>query len=432
MRIGDQVGEGLVPSLTSRQRRSLVLDTLDRVCIPFPEKSWQAFPHQFSEGARQRIMLASAMVHQPRLLIADEPTSSLDSLTQVEIMKVLMALRERSGTAILLITHDLALVARYADAMVVLRNGRMVESGPVKQLLETPGDPYTKALVIAAPRRGVIRPTLNPSTPLIEAHCAHVTFRQGEWPFRRILKKAVDGVSLRVHRRETVALVGGSGSGKTTLGRALVGLQSISGGVVRFRGVAVGGASAVQLRDYRLACQFIYQDPYSSLDPRQRVGDIVAEPLRKASMTAGEKSRRTSQLLEEVRLDGLQLRYPHELSAGQRQRVAIARALVRDPEFIVADEPLSNLDMMTQRQLIELFKDLQARHGFACVFITHSLATAAELADRVMVMHEGRIIEEGSVDAVFDRPESDYTRRLVEASTFPSLNGAGAFQPTPK
>lgn len=417
MRIGDQLAEALrVSGQNVRARRIRMEEMLARVCISDPIASLRAYPHQFSEGARQRIMLASAMLRQPRLLIVDESTSALDSLTQLDIMKILSELRRDAGTAILLITHDLGLVSRYADTIFVLHRGCIVESGSAVDTLSTPQAPYTRALVDALSRQDRRPQLLRCTSPLLEGRAIEVAFSMGRWPARPVRKLAVDSVSLTVNPNETIALVGGSGSGKTTLGRALVGVQRLTAGSIVFRGIDMKGANPAQLRDYRLSCQFIYQDPYSSLDPRQRIGEIVAEPLRQSLKFKTGKRERVMQLLEEVALSGLQFRYPHELSAGQRQRVAIARALVGDPEFIVADEPLSNLDILTQRQLLELFKKLKARRKFACVFITHSLAAASELADRVMIMHGGRIVEHGNTYDTFKNPRHDYTKRLVEAS----------------
>jgi len=417
MRVGAQLVEGLRQSTAMSQRECLFVaaEMLERVHVPNPVACMQQFPHQFSEGARQRIMLASAMLGKPRLLIADEPTSSLDSLTQHEVMQTLVSVTKAAGSGVLLITHDLGLVARYADNVVVVHKGQSVEAGPTASVLQTPRGSYTRALIAALPGLRKARKAVPASPPLIEATDVQVAFRARTWPAQSIPVLAVDRVSLSLRPGETVAIVGGSGAGKTTLARALADLQPLSGGSIRFRGMTLPGSNTLQ-RQFRIACQFIFQDPYSSLDPRHRVSEIVSEPLRHDASSKGRRRTSVLEMLDSVGLLRLQMRFPHELSAGQRQRVAIARALVRNPELVIADEPFSTLDMMTQRQLIELLKVLQERHGFACVFITHSLATASELADRVMVMHHGRIVEQGSVDAVFDAPQDPYTRRLLNAS----------------
>lgn len=426
MTIAEQLFEGLRlhEKVTTAQARERAIAMLRRVQIADPERCLASYPHQFSGGMRQRIMLASVMLLKPRLLIADEPTTALDSLSQREVMEIMAELTRTEGTAVLLITHDLGLVARYAQSVVVLEKGRLVEAGPVRSVLAAPRETYTKSLIDALPRRSAPRPARPAQAPLIEAKDVQVSFpgtRQG-WLSRSEPKLAVRGVSLAIQPGEVVAVVGGSGSGKTTLGRAMIGLLPIAGGEVCFRGTPLGGAHAAGRREFRLACQLVFQDPYSSLDPRQRVRDIVAEPLRHGPpLTQGALQATVDAMLAEVGLAGFGERFPHALSGGQRQRVAIARALVRKPAFVVADEPVSALDMTIQKQVLELFRRLQAERGFGCLFISHNLAVVSEIADRIVVMANGRIIEEGSVADIFDRPQQPYTRALLEAATTSDL-----------
>jgi peptide/nickel transport system ATP-binding protein len=420
MRIGAQMAEGLKlhTNLNDAQIRERVLAMLARVQIRDPQRCIDAWPHEFSGGMRQRIMLASVMLLKPALLIADEPTTALDTLTQGEVLDLMTELAREQGTAVLLITHNLGLVARYAQRVVVLRKGERVEIGETAQVLRAPAHPYTRQLVDALPRRGPTVPRASAPQPLIEARQLSVSFSSAKrgWFGRSSSHLAVDAIDLTVHAGETVAVVGGSGSGKTTLGRAMLRLVPTSGGEVRYQGrpVAVGGSA---LREFRLACQLVFQDPYSSLNPRQRVGDAVLEPLRLVpGLSAPQMQARVDEVLDEVGLAGFGRRFPHELSGGQRQRVAIARAIVRRPAFVVADEPVSALDMSIQAQVLALFQRLQKTHGFACLFISHDLAAVEQIADRVVVMEGGRIVEQGSRDEVFDHPRHAYTRALLAAA----------------
>jgi len=425
IRIGEQLCEALLlhENVTPDQARARALEMLRRVRIADAEACMAAHPHQFSGGMRQRIMLASVMLLKPKLLIADEPTTALDSLSQREVMEIMAELTRTEGTAVLLITHDLGLVARYADDVVVLEQGRRVEAGRVRDVLTQPREAYTRSLVDALPQR-VDRVVVGRSDKaLIEARDLSVTFSAGAgWFSRKPPKLAVEQVSLAVNPGEVVAVVGGSGSGKTTLGRAMLGLLPVCGGDVTYRGVPLAQATAAQRRAFRLDCQLVFQDPYSSLDPRQRVGDIVGEPLlHGAPLTRAQRRDKVDSMLREVGLAGFAERYPHALSGGQRQRVAIARALIREPAFVVADEPVSALDMTIQKQVLQLFKRLQRERGFACLFISHNLAVVSEIADRIVVMESGRIVEEGSVADIFDRPRQPYTRELLAAATTSDL-----------
>ena len=417
--VGRQMAEGLAlhRRLGPAEIRRICAGMLRRVGIEDAEACLGAYPHEFSGGMRQRIMLASVMALRPALLIADEPTTALDTLTQAEVLALMMELTREHGTAVMLITHNLGLVARHAARAVVMHEGRVVERGPAARLLARPQAPYTRRLVEALPRRGPPRPAVADAPPLIEARGLRVRFDGRRRLFRRGRGvEAVRGVDLAIRPGEVVALVGGSGCGKTTLGRALLRLVDGSGGQVLFRGTDITAARGPALAGFRQACQIVFQDPYSSLDPRMRTGAIVAEALRGLPLTPAERAARTAEALAEVALDGLGARFPHELSGGQRQRVAIARALVRRPAFVVADEPVSALDATIQKQVLTLLRGLQTRHGFACLFISHDLAAVEEIADRVVVMQEGRIVEEGPRDTLYDAPAHPYTRALLAAA----------------
>ena len=426
--VGAQMMEGLAlhERLAKAEVKRRCLDMLQRVQIRDPEHTFNAFPHEFSGGMRQRIMLASVMLLRPKLLIADEPTTALDTLTQREVLDLMVELARDQGTSVMLITHNLGLVARYAQRAVVLQNGNVVEAGSVRQILSEPRQAYTRQLVDALPRRGSASGTRSAGAPVISVDGLKVEFGGRQRLFRKQPGvQALEGVDLEIRAGETVAVVGGSGSGKTTLGRAMLQLIPASGGRIWFQGRRVSTAD----KQFRLSCQLIFQDPYSSLDPRMRIGEIVAEPLRHvAQLTAGERTHRVEAMLDEVGLAGLGGRWPHELSGGQRQRIAIARAIVRKPLFVVADEPVSALDMTIQAQVLRLFERLQAQYGFACLFVSHDLAAVEQVADRVVVMQAGRIVEQGPRDDIFDRPQHDYTKALLAAA--PVLDFIGPHRQT--
>jgi len=426
-RIGEQMAEGLRmhTQLPAAQIRARIVDMLRRVQIADPERCMHAYPHEFSGGMRQRIMLASVMLLKPRLLIADEPTTALDTLSQREVLDLMVGLARDNGTAVLLITHNLGLVGRYAQRAIVLEKGRLVETGEVPGILLAPKQPYTRKLVDALPRRQEAKPApAQAQQPLVQVRGLCVSYPGARAGFfrRHAPVRVIDSLDLDIHPGEMVALVGGSGSGKTTLGRAILRLAPSQAGQILFRGEDVRSAGRAALHRFRLACQLVFQDPFSSLDPRMRVGDIVAEPLRHLpELDPAARTRRVKETLDEVGLDGLGARYPHELSGGQRQRVAIARALVRRPAFVVADEPVSALDMTIQAQVLKLFQSLQKHHGFACLFISHDLAAVEQIADRVIVMERGRIVEQGARDAVFDDPRHAYTQALLAATPRPLM-----------
>jgi len=425
MTIGRQLAEGLQlhRQLSAEQIRQRSLDMLERVRIRDPLRCLSAFPHEFSGGMRQRIMLAAVLLLKPKLLIADEPTTALDTLSQREVLELLVELAHDDGAAVLLITHDLGLVARYTERAIVLEKGRLMESGSTRQILTQPQNPYTQRLVASLPRETAAAAVPDSAPILLEVNDASIEYpgRPGLWR-AGAPTQVVHGVDLNVRCGEIVAIVGASGSGKTTLGRAVLDLKPLAAGSIRFDGVELARMTTVQRKQFRRAAQLVFQDPYSSLNPRLRVRDIVAATLRHVDMDAAERAARVKTVLEEVGLDSFGDRFPHQMSGGQRQRVAIARAVVSRPRLVVADEPVSALDMTIQQQVLALFRKLQAQYGFACLFITHDLAVVRQIAARVVVMSGGVVVEEGTVQSVFSDPRHKYTRELLAAA--PALEAA--------
>uniref|UniRef100_UPI0040397055 ABC transporter ATP-binding protein n=1 Tax=Variovorax sp. BK018 TaxID=3450241 RepID=UPI0040397055 len=432
MAIGRQLDEGLAlhTTLSPTQRRARILEMLDRVRIQDPASALSAYPHRFSGGMRQRIMLASAMLLRPSLLIADEPTTALDAVVQREVMDLMVELTRDHGTAVLMISHDLPMVARYTDRMIVMHQGRIVETNRTAALVGAPQEDYTRKLLAAMPTRGPVR-EIPQAAPILEVDGLVLDFpASGGLLSKRPPKRALKGIDLRIAPGEVVALVGGSGSGKTTLGRAIAGLLQPSGGRILFEGKGIARRSEGWAR-YRAQCQMVFQDPASSLDPRMTVSASIGEALTgMPGLAPAARRSRILEVLQEVSLPAeVASRYPHELSGGQRQRVAIARAVVRRPAFIVADEPVSALDVTVRAQILELFAQLQSRHGFSCLFISHDLAVVEQIADRVIVMRHGEIVEQGPRDEVFDRPRHDYTRELLAAA--PRMSGLSHDPTTP-
>jgi peptide/nickel transport system ATP-binding protein len=416
-----QLAEGmrLHLQLPGAEIRRRAVAMLERVRIRDPLHCLKSYPHEFSGGMRQRIMLASVLLLQPKLLIADEPTTALDTLSQREVMELMVELAHDTGAAVLLITHDLGLVARYTQKAIVLEKGCLMESGTTEQILLNPRNPYTQRLVASLPRGGGDLAAVPASVPtVLEVRGASIEYPGRPGLFRRALpKRVVHGVNLDVREGEIVAIVGASGSGKSTLGRAVLGLKPLAGGTIRFNGVDLSNMTAEQRRQYRRSAQLVFQDPYSSLDPRLRVRDIVAATLRHLDdLDAAERRARVQAVLEEVGLPSFGPRFPHQMSGGQRQRVAIARAVVSRPRLVVADEPVSALDVTIQQQVLTLFQKLQSQYGFACLFITHDLAVVRQIAARVIVMSGGSVVEEGLVASVFSNPGHEYTRQLLEAT----------------
>jgi microcin C transport system ATP-binding protein len=419
--VGKQVAEAVTlhTPLAGAALRARMLDLLQRAGLPNASARLAAYPHQLSGGQRQRVMIAAALANDPKLLIADEPTTALDVTIQAQILELLANLKRRLGMAMLLITHDLAVVRRHADRVVVMKDGEAVEQGPVGRLFAAPAHPYTRMLLATEPR-GRPAPVPADATEIVRADAVRVYFPIRRGVLRRTVGyvQAVDGISLAVREGETVGLVGESGSGKTTLGLALLRLED-SRGAIRFEGNDIQGRTHRALRPLRRRMQIVFQDPYGSLSPRLTAGEIVGEGLE---VHARDLSRATREAaiataLTEVGLDpAMAGRYPHEFSGGQRQRIAIARALVLKPRLVVLDEPTSALDVSVQAQVVDLLRDLQARHRLAYLFISHDLRVVRALAHRIIVLKDGRVVEEGEAEALTAAPVQAYTRALMEAA----------------
>jgi microcin C transport system ATP-binding protein len=405
--------------LTGRAARDRVLELLDLVGIRNARARLGAYPHQLSGGQRQRVMIAMALANEPDLLIADEPTTALDVTIQAQVLALLKDLQQRLGMAMLLITHDLGIVRRMVDRVYVMHDGRIVESGATTRVFAEPHHDYTRHLLAAEPKGRPV--AIAGGAPVVlEASGVKVWFPLKGGLLRRTVDhvKAVDGVSLRVREGQTVGVVGESGSGKTTLGLALLRLQRCEGSIV-FGEHRLQSLSPGAMRPLRRHLQIVFQDPYGSLSPRMSVGEIVGEGLavHALSTTPRERDARIVRTLEEVGLDPeTRHRYPHEFSGGQRQRIAIARAMVLEPRFVVLDEPTSALDMSVQAQIVDLLRDLQRRHGLAYLFISHDLKVVRALADRVLVMRDGKVVEAGDAEQIFTAPREPYTRALMKAA----------------
>ncbi|WP_326679504.1 ABC transporter ATP-binding protein [Streptomyces sp. NBC_01237] len=460
--VGDQIAEvyRVHNSVSRRAARARAVEVLDRVGIPDAARRAGSRPHEFSGGMRQRALIAMALACEPRLLIADEPTTALDVTVQAQILDLLHGLRRESGMGLLLVTHDVGVAAESVDEVLVMRAGREVERGPVAEVLGRPREAYTRELLSAVPRVDVKRvvpdavsvpvprtsavvvpraPGPDDSSaeshasaapdasaaprasvvavgadapPLLEAVDLRREFGRG-----RGRVAAVDGVSLSVHAGRTLGIVGESGSGKTTLGRMLVRLLDPTSGRLRYGGTEIGSLSERGLRPVRRELQMVFQDPVASLNPRRSIGESVADPLRAAGESDESRIRdRVGELLERVGLDpGRYERYPHEFSGGQRQRVGIARALAAEPKLIVCDEPVSALDVTTQAQVIGLLAELQRELGIGLVFIAHDLAVVRQVSDRVAVMRNGIVVEQGDADDVYGSPQHPYTKQLLAA-----------------
>ncbi|MBX9943059.1 MAG: ABC transporter ATP-binding protein [Reyranella sp.] len=423
-----QVNEVLIlhKGLSRDAARKRTLELLEQVGIPEAAKRLDAYPHQLSGGQRQRVMIAMALANEPDLLIADEPTTALDVTIQAQILKLLKTLQARYGMALLFITHDLGIVRKMADRVCVMTKGLIVEQGPVAEVFDDPQHSYTQHLLSAEPKgRPAAADPAAPEILRLDDVKVHFPIRRGL--LRRTVGhvKAVDGVSIVLREGHTIGLVGESGSGKTTLGLALLRLERSEGGI-RFDGQDLQTLSQRALRPLRRQMQIVFQDPFSSLSPRMSVGEIVGEGLEVHRIgNPAERSRMIDQALEEVGLESAARgRYPHEFSGGQRQRIAIARALVLKPRFIVLDEPTSALDMSVQAQIVDLLRDLQARHRLAYLFISHDLKVVRALADEVVVLRHGKVVERGSAKQVFEAPQAPYTQALIAAAF--NLDAIGA------
>lgn len=423
MTIGRQIEEVIKIhfSLPRQAIKERVLQLLQQVEIPEPHKRIKDYPHQLSGGQRQRVMIAIALAGKPDLLIADEPTTSLDVTIQAQILALLKDIQQQTGMALWLISHDLALVSTMADRVAVMQQGKIVETGLTQALFNQPQHSYTRKLLAALPSmQSCLTHTHQEKPPLLQVKDFYCYYPIRKGLFKRVIDhvRAVDGVSFDIQQGKTLALVGESGCGKTTLGKSLLNLIPGGSGQVIINGVKLDSLTDEELRQQRANIQIVFQDPFSSMNPRMLVGDIIAEGIRALHPTVGSLERKATvrQLLQQVDLpDDSALRYPHEFSGGQRQRICIARALAVNPKLIVCDEPTSALDVSVQAQIIQLLKTLQQEKGLSYLFITHDLAVVAEIADEVAVMYQGKIIEHGSVDQVLTRPQHVYTKKLLEA-----------------
>jgi microcin C transport system ATP-binding protein len=428
--IESQIGEilQLHHGVGGQMARARTLELLTQVGIPDPETRLRSYPHQLSGGQRQRVMIAMALANEPDLLIADEPTTALDVTVQAQILALLADIRKRLGMSLLFITHDLGIVRRIADVVCVMNNGKIVEQGPVEEVFTAPKHPYTRALLAAEPKPDPAPP--RPESPVvISADDLKVWFPVRRGLLRSVVGhiKAVDGVTLSVRKGETLGVVGESGSGKTTLGLALLRLISSDGPIV-FLGSEIQGLRFKEMLPFRRDMQIVFQDPFGALSPRMSVGDIVAEGLsvHQPSLSRSEREARVIQALREVGLDpATRFRYPHEFSGGQRQRISIARAVVLEPNFVVLDEPTSALDMLFQAQMVDLLRELQRKRDLTYMFISHDLRVVASLASHLIVMRNGKVVEEGPAADLFKRPQTDYTRALFAAAFRLEATGEG-------
>jgi microcin C transport system ATP-binding protein len=423
--VGNQIGEVLElhQGMSKEAARARGIELLRRTGIPEPERRIDVYPHQLSGGQRQRAMIAMALACNPKLLIADEPTTALDVTIQAQILALLDELQREMGMALLFITHDLNLVRRFSDRVGVMERGKLVEMGDTATVFDQPQHPYTQRLMATKPQR-VIQPVAADAPVLVRGDEVSVSFDIPTGWFSKRQFVAVNKAVLQLQRGETLGIVGESGSGKTTLGMALLALQPISHGSVTVGDARVDNADRSVLRRMRQRMQVVLQDPFASLSPRMTVGQIVGEglALHRPELSAADREKLVLEMLDEVGLSarhgvaGVLQRYPHEFSGGQRQRIAIARAVVLQPEILVLDEPTSALDVSVQQQVLALLAELQQRRGLSYIFISHDLAVIRAMAHRVMVMKNGDIVEEGETLALFDAPRQPYTRELLAAA----------------
>jgi len=420
MSCGDQVDELLATHTDwpAAKRRAEILRVFERVKLPEPERMLRSFPHQLSGGQRQRIVIAMAVILKPALLICDEPTTALDVTTQKEILRLIADLQREQGSAVLFITHDMGVVAEIADQVLVMHQGRAVESGPRDEVLRRPREPYTRQLLGAVP--GMTPPTARPEpagAALLSGQGVGKTYIARDWLGRARPTQALHDAAVAVRAGETVGIVGESGSGKSTFARCLIRLIDPTEGQIHWGADEVATLPENRLRPLRDRVQVVFQDPNRSLNPRRTVGQSMVEGAMNFGASRAEAEALAAELMAQVRLpvDALQ-RYPSQFSGGQRQRLAIARALACKPQVLVADEAVSALDVSVQAQILKLLREAQDRLGLGLLFITHDLRVAAQLCDRVIVMHQGRIVEQGRTAELYARPQQDYTRRLFDAA----------------
>lgn len=422
MKIGQQVAEAVSihnPNISGAKATQLALKTLQKVKIPNADKKMDCYPHEFSGGQLQRIMIAMAIINEPDLLIADEPTTALDVTTQAEILDLMRELQQDMGMAIILISHDLRLVKKYSDDVCVMQHGVIIERGTTQSVFNNPKHPYTIELLTLIPERH--KPAIGDDVPRIitadDVKVDYVIKRNFLGKPMQVFN-AVKGISLDLKVGETLGIVGESGSGKSTLGRAIMQIVESSGDIC-FHGKNIRTFLDAEQKSLKKDMQMVFQDPFNSLSPRLTVGEIVAEGLtvHYPQMSADERREKVARVLTEVNLSPAMInRYPHEFSGGQRQRIAIARAIILEPKFVLLDEPTSALDRSTQIKVVELLNDLQHKYGLSYIFISHDLSVVRALSDRVIVMSEGRVVEMGTSQQIFENPQEEYTKILVQAS----------------
>ncbi|MFI2858598.1 dipeptide ABC transporter ATP-binding protein [Paenibacillus sp. JSM ZJ436] len=429
LRIGEQIAESLIKhqKLSGKEAKQQALDMLKLVGIPNSEARYSQYPHEFSGGMRQRVMIAIALACRPALLIADEPTTALDVTIQAQILNVMKDMQNRFGTSIILITHDLGVVAGMCDRVAVMKDGVIVETGTTEEIFDNPQHPYTLKLLNALPRlheKKKPKPVSSILTaeelkrPLLQVQGLKQHFSMGKGQ----VLKAVNNISFHINAGETLGLVGESGSGKSTTGRAILRLHQPTGGDVLYQGMAVNRLSSGEMKTMRQHMQMIFQDPYASLNPRFKIVDIIGEALdvHKLSGSRQQRRKRVEELLDMVGLNpAFADRYPHEFSGGQRQRIGIARALAVEPKFIVCDEPLSALDVSIQSQIVKLLEELQQRLGLTYLFIAHDLSMVKHISDRVAVMYQGKIVELAESEELYANPQHEYTKSLLSAIPIP-------------
>ncbi|MEK5165648.1 ABC transporter ATP-binding protein [Paenibacillus sp. FSL R5-0527] len=429
LKIGEQISESLIKhrKLSRKEAKEEAIELLKLAGIRHSELRYEQYPHEFSGGMRQRVMIALALACRPALLIADEPTTALDVTIQAQILSLMKTMQERFGTSIILITHDLGVVAGMCDRVVVMKDGEIVESGTVEEIFAQPRHPYTLKLLNALPRLGekkkpkpapLVSAGAGSALPLLEVKSLKQYFDLG----KGTILKAVDDISFQIQEGETLGVVGESGSGKSTTGRAILRLHQPTGGNVYYQGIPVNRLSPAEMKTMRRYMQMIFQDPYASLSPRLKVEDIIGEALdvHRLAGSRAERRKRVGELLDMVGLDpAFARRYPHEFSGGQRQRIGIARALAVEPKFIVCDEPLSALDVSIQAQVVKLLEELQQRLGLTYLFIAHDLSMVKHISDRVAVMYMGKIVELAESEELYANPQHEYTKSLLAAIPVP-------------
>jgi peptide/nickel transport system ATP-binding protein len=417
--VGDQIEEVLRihTGMTPRERAARAIEVMEAVKLPEPETLRQSYPHQLSGGQRQRIMIAAALALEPALLIADEPTTALDVTTQAQILVLIREIQRRHGTAVLFITHDFGVVAEIADRVVVMQNGLVVEQGEAQTLLKNPQHPYTRMLISSVPSMTPPARAAKTGAVALRTRGLCKTYRGGGFFQKAREVRAAHEVDIMVRRGETLGIVGESGSGKSTVARCIVRLVDPSGGHIEISNQDMAELSAANLRVHRRHVQIVFQDPYRSLNPRRTVGAAILEGPMNFGVSKTDALARAHDLMELVGLDASSLdRYPHQFSGGQRQRICIARALAIEPEVLIADEAVSALDVSVQAQVLELLDDVRKRFNLAILFITHDLRVAAQICDRIAVMHKGEVVEHGAAAEIFGAPQHDYTKALFSAA----------------